>query len=88
MVINRATCSVFCLFKYPEQEVVQDIVADFPRQSKAGNKANDLLNASLMLCQLSYALIDLSYNDVKCEKIHVTLNLIGSTLSRSQSNFV
>ena len=23
--------------------------------------------------------IDLSYNDVKCEKIHVTLNMIGST---------
>ena len=33
-------------------------------------------------------LIDLSYNDVKCGKIHVTLNMIGSTFFQSQSNFV
>ena len=33
---------------------------------------------------------DLSYDDVKCGKIHVTLtlNLIGSTFFQSQSNFV
>ena len=30
-------------------------------------------------------LMDLSYNDVKCGRIHVTLNLIGLTLI--QSNF-
>ena len=32
--------------------------------------------------------VDLSYNDVKCGKIHVTLNMIGSTFFQSQSNFV
>ena len=32
--------------------------------------------------------IDFSYNDVKCGKIDVTLNMIGSTFLQSQSNFV
>ena len=32
--------------------------------------------------------IDLSYIDVKCEKIHVTLNRIGSIFFQSQTNFV
>ena len=32
--------------------------------------------------------IDPSYNHFKCEKVHTTLNLIGSTFFQSQSNLV
>ena len=32
--------------------------------------------------------LDLSNNDVKCEKVDVTLNMIGSIFLQSQSNFV
>ena len=32
--------------------------------------------------------IDFSYNDVKCGRIHVTLNVIGWRFFLSQSNFV
>ena len=32
--------------------------------------------------------LDFSNNDVKCGKVHVTLNMIGSIFLQSQSNFV
>ena len=47
---------------------------------------NKLLTTLIKLFILTR--VDLSYNDVKCGKIHVTLNMIGSTFFQSQSNFV
>ena len=46
---------------------------------------NNLLQL-IIFCRVAIP-IDLSY-DVKCGKIHVTLNMIGSTFFQSQSNFV